>query len=485
MAHRNELEVIRTVGVYFALALLLSPLVLLLAYATHPARERLRAVITRKNPLERNRRTDVRNIERHLPNQRSGFDPRKHFGDSALFIGLDERKRTVTTPLPTKHIQVVGTSGAGKGRLIGGLLTQFARAGEFVVMGDPKGDDWLPHLAYSECERAGIEYRVLDLRSSAPPQINLFADASPEQVAELLSVAFNLEEEGSGGPDFYKPQDRSAARFVACAIQPGDTPASLCARLGEDLRERAENFFNRFSELAAMPPVNASEGLSIKSMMDSGGVLYVLGSMRDASVRMLQRMLLVRILQIAEARDFVSTTPRQVAVVLDEAKAWISAPAMEFLGAARSKGCHLVLSHQSLADLKTAAGMNPDATVDAVVENCSIKIFYRVQNPETAEWIARMTGEILVDDEVRQFETGLSLSERMSSKRSVRQASRNFFDTNILLNLPDGWSVVTGIGMPKLVQISHVPCVKSQEALRVIAAVLAAGHSATNSPEPI
>jgi hypothetical protein len=96
-----------------------------------------------------------------------------------------------------------------------------------------------------------------------------------------------------------------------------------------------------------------------------------------------------------------------------------------------------------------------------------------------------MTGEILVDDEVRQFETGLSLSERMSSKRSVRQASRNFFDTNILLNLPDGWSVVTGIGMPKLVQISHVPCVKSQEALRVIAAVLAAGHSATNSPEPI
>jgi len=199
-------------------------------------------------------------------------------------------------------------------------------------------------------------------------------------------------------------------------------------------------------------------------------------------VRMLQRMLLVRILQLAEARDNIVTTPRQVAVILDEAKAWISPPALEFLGAARSKGAHVVLSHQSLADLKTAPGLNPDATVDAVVENCAYKVFYRVQNPETAAWIAAMTGEIQVDDESRVFETGIALTEKVSNTRTVRQARRFLFDENILLNLPDGWAVLTGDGIPKLIQICHVPTEKSREALRVVSCAAHAASSAGASP---
>lgn len=442
--------------------------VFLLYRLTSPTQDVVKAFFVRKSKLERNRRTDVRSIGLHLPDNRKAFDPRKYFQARKIFIGIGERDEKVLLPLPFRHMQIVGTSGAGKGRLLGALVAQFARAGEFVVVGDPKCDDWLPSVCHSEANAASIAYNVLDLRTSAPPQFNIFADASADQVAELLSVAFGLEEEGSGGPDFYKPGDRAAAQMVARAMQHGDTAESLLYRMRDELADKAENFLNRFAELADLPSANATAGLSLQALMDQGGVLYVVGSMRDPRVRMLQRMLLVRILQMAESRDNIATAPRQVAVILDEAKAWLSSPAMEFLSAARSKGAHVVLSHQSLADLKTAPGMNPDATVDTVVENCAYKVFYRVQNPETASWIAAMTGEIQVDDEARVFETGLALTEKLSNTRTVRQAKRFLFDENILLNLPDGWAVLTGDGIPKLVQICHVPTEKSREALRVV-----------------
>ena len=66
-----------------------------------------------------------------------------------------------------------------------------------------------------------------------------------------------------------------------------------------------------------------------------------------------------------------------------------------------------------------------------------------------------MTGEIQVDDESRVFETGIALTEKVSNTRTVRQARRFLFDENILLNLPDGWAVLTGDGIPKLIQICH------------------------------
>ena len=93
-----------------------------------------------------------------------------------------------------------------------------------------------------------------------------------------------------------------------------------------------------------------------------------------------------------------------------------------------------------------------------------------------------MTGEIQVDDEARVFETGIALTEKLGSARTVRQASRNFFDENILLNLPDGWAVMTGDGIPKLVQICHIPVEKSRDALRVVPA---AGHVVDATASPI
>ncbi|WP_105492733.1 transglycosylase SLT domain-containing protein [Escherichia coli] len=65
------------------------------------------------------------------------------------------------------------------------------------------------------------------------------------------------------------------------------------------------------------------------------------------------------------------------------------------------------------------------------------QLIYEIQNPETAEWAAKMTGSILVDDEMRKVRTDLSLTEKMDTDRMIRQAESYYVDSNMFLNLPE------------------------------------------------
>lgn len=81
--------------------------------------------------------------------------------------------------------------------------------------------------------------------------------------------------------------------------------------------------------------------------------------------------------------------------------------------------------------------MKGEAVVGAIVENAKFKLVYRVMDPDTADWVARMSGTILVDDEVRKAKTDAVLTESIDSERTIRQAERFFIDSNMILNLPD------------------------------------------------
>jgi type IV secretory pathway TraG/TraD family ATPase VirD4 len=173
---------------------------------------------------------------------------------------------------------------------------------------------------------------------------------------------------------------------------------------------------------------------------------------------MTQRMILVRLLQLAETRDRVNSTPRPIAIFLDELKYHLSRPALEGLGAARDKGVHIIMAFQAIDDLRDCpADLNGDAVVGAVVENAKFKLVYRLMNPETAEWVARMSGTILVDDESRTAKTSAVLTETIDDKRTIRQADRYYVDENMLLNLPDFVSYIfTTSHLPRAALISPI-----------------------------
>lgn len=456
---------------------------------------RINAVLVRfkkTTVLERNRKSDVREIANFLPQAATDFDPVKFISHKkGIFLGLDESRKPVYitfqngTSVP--HIQVVGTTGAGKGVSLCLMAAQFMERGESVFYCDPKNDEWAPHVLRYAAQRAGKPFHFVNLNRPNGAQFNPFSGATEEEVFELFQAGFGLTEKGDAS-DFYGIADRREAQATAklMASQNLNIAQAYTARreVLHDQKTGAEKFAGRLRELAETLSINAIfGGVDLTKVIEEGGCVYFVGSLRNDIIKTVQRFLLVRLIQLAERRDRIAGGLRPVCIVLDEVKYHLSRPALEGLGAARDKGVHLVLAHQSLGDLRDCSkDLNPDAVVDAVVENCRIKICYRVMNPATAEWLAAMSGAIQVDDETRKIQKNIAQAETVMGERSIRQAERFYIDVNMLLNLPPSISVVYGDGLPKFVSIRPLKVSKTPEAVQVD---IVAGTSTSDSAEAI
>ncbi|NRE97387.1 TraM recognition domain-containing protein [Klebsiella variicola] len=441
---------------------------ILLRRVLTPELDKIKKHLVRKTTLERELRTDVRTVKSLLP-ETLHYDP-LHYIDlsKGLFIGMDRENEPMYLPLKDwqkQHADIIGTTGAGKGVATGILLYQSILAGEGVFVMDPKNDEWAPHLYRKACEDADKPFALIDLRKQQY-QLNLIDDITPDELEELFVAGFSLAEKGQES-DFYRIDDRKAARMAAQFVS--DNPSATIRDVYngdyvQGVAEKIKAFFGKIEELALLNAINSPKGFSLKHIFDEGGCCYVVGSMRNSKIITAQRMLLVRLYQLAEKRDRVTDVPRPIAIYLSELKYHLSRPALEGLGAARDKGVHIIMDHQSIADLKDCpADLKGDAVVGAVVENAKFKLVYRVMDPDTAEWVARMSGTILVDDELRKAKTDNMLTETIDSERTIRQAERFFIDSNMILNLPDFVSFIfTTKTLPSASLISPIKVRKRQ-----------------------
>lgn len=433
-----------------------------------PELDKIKKRLVKKTTLERELRTDVRTVKSLLP-ETLHYDP-LHYIDlsKGLFIGMDRENEPMYLPLKDwqkQHADIIGTTGAGKGVATGILLYQSVLAGEGVFVMDPKDDEWAPHLYRKACKDAGKPFALIDLRKQAY-QLNLIEEITADELEELFVAGFSLAEKGQES-DFYRIDDRKAARIAAQFVTRNTASTIRDVYNGDyvqGIADKIKAFFGKIEELALLNAINAPTGFSLNRIFDEGGCCYVIGSMRNSKIITAQRMLLVRLYQLAERRDRVKDTPRPIAIFLDELKYHLSKPALEGLGAARDKGVHIIMAHQSVADLKDCpADLKGDAVVGAVVENAKFKLVYRVMDPDTAEWVARMSGTILVDDEVRKAKTDAVLTETIDSERTIRQAERFLIDSNMILNLPDFVSFIfTSRTLPSASLISPIKVQKRE-----------------------
>lgn len=441
-------------------------LVALLERSYIPFTEKLLSFFTKKAGTEREHLTDVRDVvkEAEVQQARPSFNPEKFYKKGSFFLGLDEKGGPLYWDGDLPHCQVVGTSGAGKGCFIGTITAQCALAGQPCFIFDPKDDEYGAAQAKKAADDAGLPYYYIDLRKKKA-QLSIFVGCDQDQLEELLIAGFELGEKG-GDSDFYKLADRELAGIISQVYEFGDTPQSIF-KAHSKLMEKAESFRAKFRELSHTPSINAKEGLSLAEVVEKGGVVYVVGSMRNSRIIRIQKMLLVRLIQLAESRDRIESTPKRILVVLDELKYHISRTALEALGAARDKGLHVLMAHQSLGDLRDCpSDLKPETVIDAVFENSPLKVVYRVQSPETAELFARKSGKILVDVESRQVDKTLGLAQKVKERR-ITQEQSYLYDENEIMYLPKGVGIVFAKGLPLKVEIAPIQVSKSYEALTV------------------
>lgn len=414
-----------------------------------PAVDTLQARAARKSQQQRNSKTDVREISRMLPQATGVYNPLRFFAPAparrGVFVGLDEDRQPVRIDWETwrlSHVLLSGRTRSGKGVAAQILLSQAIQAGELVVILDPKGDEWMPHVFHAACEKAGRPWRFIDLRPSAPAQFNPFSQASAEEAETMLIAAFSLAEKGEAA-DFYRLADRKAAREAAGLLCQGLSPAEALEKMGSAWIEQAAGFHAYFQEMAELPSVNG-EGLDWRGWAETGGCLYFVGDMINPRVVRMQRLIAVRLMLLAKRLQEEGAERQSICLLADEFKVHISRPFMTALGAAAGWGLHCVLAFQSLQDLADCpADLDKDAVRGAVMENCAIQVSYAIKDPETAEWLARSTGKIQVDDEMRRVERNLALAETVLPERTIRQSERFFIDENMFLMLPKGCAVFT------------------------------------------
>ncbi|ECW3355668.1 DUF87 domain-containing protein [Salmonella enterica subsp. enterica] len=422
--------------------------------------DNLRHRMIKKSGLERKARTDVRKVKELLPGS-TEYNPLDYIDlKKGVFIGLnkDDQPQYITLKeFRTQHAAIIGTTGSGKGITATVLLYQAILSGEAVFVEDPKDDEWAPHVLREACKKAGKKFTLINL-NKLNYQLDLLADISHEQLEELFNAGFSLAKKGEAS-DFYRIKDRRAARNTAAIYKKRMTLRDLFnTDFVQSLREDVPAFCGELEEIALVNSINAKNGFSLKYVFDEGGCCYIIGSTRNQKIISAQRMILTRLIQIAETRDRINSTPRTVAIFLNELKYHLSRPALEGLGTARDKVVHIFMAFQATDDLRDCpSDLNGDSVTGAVIENAKFKLIYKIQNPETAEWAAKMTGSILVDDEMRKIRTDLSLTEKVDTDRMIRQAESYYVDSNMFLNLPEKVGFVfTSTELPRATKMFQI-----------------------------
>lgn len=335
---------------------------------------------------------DVKDIVAHYRHYQPSFDPLRYMQkcpDGHIFAGLTAchvRPKPVYLPIDVfhrNHAQLLGVSGTGKSSLAGPLLGQLTLSGDSVIVFDPKPDRRLPGVLARFAKVAKVKMHVVDLRPTAPAQINPLLGARADEVEELLQAAFNLDPSGDPAVDYHRGNDRDAtleaARKGALSIP---ELMSVCA--GDPNVTSRDNFWRELRMLAQLPAYQTREGHDLQAAIKSGDVIYVMGSCENQRVITAQKLLLQRVLQIIKNRSQEDQDARQVCLFLDELKYLLSNSALRAAGVIRDRGCNLIVAHQSIGDLHDCPGLRAEAVIGAIHGNTSLKFCFRVEEPRTA-----------------------------------------------------------------------------------------------------
>ena len=334
----------------------------------------------------------------------------------------------------TTHEIFSATTGAGKGVLIGNRVYEAIFKNKGVIIIDPKKDAFLPQICLETLEKFG---RKEDFQVVSFPEnfgysgINEFD--SYKDVANKFIDMLGIEPSENPGIDYYRKNSRVLMRKILKIFFAGDLGVIVkkdftdilknIRHVKEDL-EKAElyekelgknkpnsNLLSKYekryydtnkieqiywerTDIETLDSISKSlaeiaESADIFSNYTLDGalynkkVLYVKVDMLDVASLKMTKMLLA---------DAIIQSRRKTAnaiIIADELSFYINFTISSALSTVRSMGLKFILALQSIYQM-------PDGLREAVLENCNIKLFYKISDLKSLEWIEKIGGKELV-----------------------------------------------------------------------------------------
>lgn len=416
----------------------------------------------------------VQKRERHLTQRKQEaavIGPDK----GAVYCGHSEQKEPIYIKPRQRamHTQVIGTTNAGKTEsVILPWAIQDIEQGRGLVLIDGKADRSLLDKLWAYAVRHGRkkDFRLFSLSHlEESHQFNPLIGGSPEEVAERVFNAFDFENEyyrsvqfeifsqvlrimadANEVPTFLKIHQAITEpnKLVVLSRKLTDESLKQWAAYYRDLppSERTQRIsgltaalshfaFGKTAQLFNTPEPSVTLEKALKENLIVYFQLPVLLSpfLGKASGKMILQCLQSAVANRHRGKD---RSPAFYSVFLDDFSEYLYPGFVSVLNKSRSANVGVVFAHQALGDIKTMG----DAIANSILTNANLKVFMRGNDPESAEYFAKvigtmkgekvttrtkktfLTSEATGDGSIREVEEFIVHPNRFKSELGVGQA---------------------------------------------------------------
>ncbi len=347
--------------------------------------------------------------------------------EGAVFCGHTEKKELIYVKPRQRamHTQVIGTTNAGKTEsVILPWAIQDIEQGRGLVLIDGKADRSLLDKLWAYAVRHGRQkdFRLFSLSHlEESHQFNPLIGGSPEEVAERVFNAFEFENEyyrsvqfeifsqvlrimaeAEEIPTFLKIHQAitepnklvvlsrkiSDESLKQWAIYYRDLPPGERTQRISGLTAALSHFaFGKTAQLFNTPEPSVALEKALKENLIVYFQLPVLLSpfLGKASGKMILQCLQSAVANRHRGKD---RSPSFYSVFLDDFSEYLYPGFVSVLNKSRSANVGIVFAHQALGDIKTLG----DAIANSILTNANLKVFMRGNDPESAEYFAKVIG---------------------------------------------------------------------------------------------
>lgn len=436
--------------------------------------------------------TTVENAKQQFYKPSTRRDPRDHVNkiDGLNYYGhtfADGEDVPMYIPdSETTHEIYIGSTGTGKGVFIGNRVLEAIQRKLGVIIIDPKQDVFAPQIALEELTRQGRpeDLQVLNWPSNFPYS-SINKDDTAVEIANKLVDALNLGETGEPGVDYYSRNSRVLLKKVLNIFLSGALGYKIekdlaqivkhVRHLKEDL-EKEELLNKELSKTRPLPNLvlkyekrffkkerveaiywdsttvetldalskslaeiteagNISNKFSIDGALYESKVLYVKCDMLDIASLKLVKALITDAIQRSR-RKRASTV-----IIADEISFYANKTLSGALATVRSMGLKFLLALQDLAQMEPGVR-------EAILSNCNVKLFYKISDKETFDYVERVGGQ----EAVTKYRTG-------EGGYAITQDVEPLLNATKIRALPRagvGILIAEYLNTPKIIQTSFV-----------------------------
>ncbi|HXH75401.1 MAG TPA: TraM recognition domain-containing protein [Bacteriovoracaceae bacterium] len=409
--------------------------------------------------------------------------------NDAVYSGLTKEKEEIwiKTAQRGMHTQVIGTTNAGKTEsVILPWAIQDIRAGRGLIIIDGKADNSLLNKLWAYTVQAGRDkdFKLFSL-SHLPEseQFNPLIGRIPEEVCERVFNSFEFDnphyrsiqfevfshvlrifEAAKITPTFAKlyqvigrPQ-----RLKALTNDIKDMPLKewiddFCALTESDRAQRTSGLLAAISHFAKGKNAvlfNAeASGINLDEVLQKNQIVYFqLPVLLSPFLGKATGKMVLQCLQSAIANRHRGNSLRSdfFSVFLDDFTEYLSPGFVSLLNKSRSANIGIVFAHQALGDIKTLG----DDIANSILTNSNIKVFMRGNDPDTAEYCAKVAGTVRTEKFTERTTSG-GFGRQNTGEASMREVEEFPFH-------PNKFKKELGVGQAVMI-IPHIAGAKAVE----------------------